>query len=209
MYFLPVSTAPAVSWFLCAILLVWGFRNWYLAESDAVRRNFLIGANNPIYRERQTAIRRLDCIFVRQREVVFQFSDKELISYDILRALKRAVLVVPLAIVAARVATEDKVLGIFDVFSGQPDMQMRAASAVLVMLVFAGTVMIFPRFTAWAADLMAKGRSGATGWQANLVVVMFPVMLLYPLQLSGLTKPYALFLSLTLAVGCLWTLPKF
>lgn len=208
MDFLPVWTSPALILFLCTVLLAWGFRNWYLAQCDTVRRHLLFESGKAIHRERLTAIRRLQCIFDRQREIVFQFSDKELISYDILRALKRAVLVVPLAIVAARAATEDKVLGIFDVFSGQPDMAMRLACGVLVMLVFAGTVMIFPRFTAWAVDFMEKGRNGGTRWQANLVVVIFPIMLIYPLQFSGLTKPYAYFLSLSLAISCLWTLPK-
>lgn len=199
MHLLPVSFSLPLTWCLCALLAIWGLRLWHLAQMAEVRYDISSASRRASHRERRSASWRLDRIIDRQRHAVFQNSESGLIAYDLLRALQRAFVLVPLACVAAKAATDDRIFSVFGVFSGQPATEERMGRALLVILVFAGTIHMFPRFEGWVKKALGKGNA----------VFLFPVLLVFPLQICGMTIPFALFLVLPLAVCCVWRLPRF
>lgn len=198
MNLLPTSFSLPLTWSLCALLAIWGLRLWHLAQIEEARHDVASESGRAAHRERRSVSWRLDRILDRQRHAVFQNSERDLIGYDLLRALQRAFVLIPLACVAARAVTDDRIFGVFEVFSGQPATPDRIGRALLIILVFAATIQSFPRFAGWVTRAFGKANA----------VFLFPVVLVFPLQICGMTIPFAMFLGLPLAVCCVWKLPK-
>lgn len=201
MHLLPDSLAWPLAWALCAVLLGLGLRPALRVVTQDVRRDIWLirGPTAGSAAHRVTHLCRT--LFDRNHQNV----DLGLIGFALSKALRRASLAVPLAVIAAKTLTDDRVLGLFALFRDQPQAAERAGRSLLVLLVLALVVLGWMQFAAWL-DRVAAG--GSQGWlRRNVRSVALPGCVAV-LWMMGLTPGFLLFLMIGLAVACFMTTPE-
>lgn len=201
MHLLPDSLAWPLIWALCALLLGLGLRATLRDLAQDVRRDIWL-IRGPVA---GSAARRVTHLCGTLFERNHQNVDLGLIGFALSKALRRASLAVPLTVIASKALTDAPVLGLFAVFSDQPQAAERAGRTLLVLLVLALVVLGWTRFAAWL-DRVAAG--GSQGWlRRNLRSLALPGCVA-ALWMMGLTPGFLLLLAIGLTVACFMTTPE-
>jgi hypothetical protein len=156
MHFLPESLALALNCALCALLLGLGLHR----DLRIALRNLMQGVRRDSQMIRKpvagSAARRVThpCGTLVERN--HQNMGPGLIGFALSKALRRASLGVPLAVIAAKALTDDRVRGQFALFRGQPQAVERAGRSRLVLLVLLALVVLGGTRFAARLDRVAK-----------------------------------------------------
>lgn len=201
MHLLPPSLSLPLTWGLCALLAAFLFRGWFRA---AVKRtlNEVKWENSALHRMAERSARgRLDHLLHLLRERVFHLCDAPLTGYAMFRAVLRALIAVPLAIIAAKVATDDAVFGVFLVLREQPEAVERVGRCLLILLLYAALVTGFPRYDAWFNGLIRQAGAGRRAKLLRNLRQMTLAGVVMAFFLTGVTAGFLLFLVVMTLVG--------
>lgn len=201
MHLLPPSISLPLTWVLCALLAIFLLSGWYRSRI----KDLLYLLNRESTRSRLGAKgsfrERLDGLFDQLRKRVFGLPDAPLTGYAMFRAVQRALIVVPLAIIAAKGGTEDAVFGVFGVLRDDPHAVERVGRCLLILLLCAAMVRGFPTYDAWFDGMIQRAGTGRRRALLRNLRQLTLAWIAVAFLLTGVTAAFLLFLLLTTIVG--------
>lgn len=200
MTLLPAAIAIPVTWMLC-FLLIWAFfRQWYLEQVNRTKSDIVWWHTSEAGPPKLSFSERLFQLVIANHERNYRLSEGDLTIYAAGRAVKRAIIAAPLAIITTKAMTNDTVFGIFAVFRDQPGMAERLGRCLLIVLFFVAVVTFWHRIEKWSNDFVSNAGSGVRARIQRKIgspVLFLMVMALYAL---GLTPALILILTIILFV---------
>ncbi|MCU0803363.1 MAG: hypothetical protein MUD11_16665 [Rhodobacteraceae bacterium] len=203
MTFLPTAISLPLTWGLCLLLTLIGLQQWYasrVAASKLMRVGLTWVSLHP-YSVHNRLDHHLGAFYERNGQLVGPI----IVIYAAGRALRRAIVAVPLAVITAKAFTEEKVLGLFTVFRDQPEAIERMGRCVLLVLLFAALVWGWDKIAKWSDNSHSKKvKTTPTPPKREKGAPVLPALLVV-LYLIGLTPALVLLLTILFSMSAVWS----